>query len=437
MESKYKDESAILKKIGIKELNPMQIEAHKEISSKSEVVLLSNTGTGKTLAFLLPLIKLLDTDLNEIQLLIIVPSRELAIQIQQVIRDMGSGFKTNVVYGGRSGSKDRIEIKHPPTILVGTAGRVADHIRQGVVETKYIRYLVLDEFDKSLEIGFEEEMKDIIYSLNSLIKKVLTSATQKIKIPSFLGMKNPKRLNFLSKDALDIEFKLIECASENKLESLLKLLLHIGNKNGIIFCNLKSSIQDISNYLHENNIAHANFHGDLEQRDRERSLIKFRNGTHRLMLASDLAARGLDIPELDFIIHYQLPMRTDEFVHRNGRTGRMNSKGVAYILKWREEDLPEFIRDTSDVELSPSVEKLTQNWVTLYISGGRRDKISKGDIAGLFFKQGKLNKDELGIIEIQQDCAFVAVPPSKSNEVIGLLNNSKLKKKKVRISLLA
>jgi len=436
MAEQNKNQEAILAKLGITALNAMQEEAHKAISTHAEVVLLSPTGTGKTLAFLLPIIAALNSELDEVQVLILIPSRELAIQIEQVVREMGSGYKTMAVYGGRSGSKDKLELKHPPAILIGTPGRVADHIRRKNVATRYIKTLVLDEYDKSLEIGFSNEMKEIIESLPNLETKVLTSATQKVKIPAFVGITNAKHLNFLQSTELQLALKLVVSPTEDKLTTLVSLLQHIGPKNGIVFCNLKDSIEMISNHLHKNHIHHVCFYGGLEQIDRERALIKFRNGTHRLLLATDLAARGIDVPELDFIIHYQLPPRPDEFVHRNGRTARMNTEGTAYVLKWEKEALPVFIKGAEEIALAPSKQGLGKDWETLYISGGRKDKISKGDIAGLFFKQGNLNKDELGMIELKQDCAFVSVPRSKTSELIKLLNNSRLKTKKVRISLL-
>lgn len=437
MEIKNKDEKAILNKLGIAVLNPMQVAANEAIRSNSEVVLLSPTGTGKTLAFLLPIIAELDSKLNEVQVLILVPSRELAIQIEQVTREMGTGYKINAVYGGRAGSKDKIELKHPPAILIGTPGRVADHIRRRNISTGQIKTLVLDEFDKSLEVGFSAEMKEIIRAIPSVKKKVLTSATQKVKIPSFVGISNTKRLNFLKEVGLQLQIKTVVASSEDKLKTLLELINHIGNGSGIVFCNLKDSIQKVSDYLYENRIGHACFYGGLEQIDRERALIKFRNGTHRLLIATDLAARGIDVPEMDFIIHYELPERDAEFVHRNGRTARMNSQGTAYVMKWKNEDLPHFIKDSELLSLKRNKNSEAREWETLFISGGRKDKISKGDIAGLFFKQGKLNKDELGIIELKLDCAFVSVPKSRSEQLIQQLNNSRLKTKKVRISRLA
>jgi superfamily II DNA/RNA helicase len=431
-----KNEQAILQKLGIQELNPMQLEAHKAIQSYAEVVLLSPTGTGKTLAFLLPVIAGLNPDINEIQSLILVPSRELAIQIEQVLREMGTGYKVTSVYGGRSGSKDKIELKHPPTILVGTPGRVADHIRRENISTEHIETLVLDEFDKSLEVGFSEEMEEIVSALPSIKKKVLTSATQKIKIPPFVGITNAKRITYKRESEQQLEIKTVISPSEDKLNTLVDLIHHIGPKSGIIFCNLKDSIQRVSDHLTKHKISHGGFYGGLEQKDREQALIKFRNKSHRILLATDLAARGIDVPEMDFIIHYELPPRDTEFVHRNGRTARMNSEGTAYVLAWKNEELPYFIPTGNPLKPKPTKPSSTQEWETLYVSGGRKDKISKGDIAGLFFKQGNLNKDELGMIELKQDCAYVSVPKSKSIHLAKMLNNSRLKKRKVRISRL-
>lgn len=436
MTDRNKDQQSILDKLGIQELNQMQQDAHKAIRTHSEIVLLSPTGTGKTLAFLLPIIADLDPDYQEVQVLILVPSRELAIQIEQVTREMGSGFKTNAVYGGRVGTKDKIELTHPSAILIGTPGRIADHMRRQTVSTKRIKTLVLDEFDKSLEVGFEKEMMEIVEALPAIEKKILTSATQNIEIPEFVGIKNAERLDYLHEVPKLLTIKTIVSPSKDKLNTLVKLLAYVGDASGIIFCNFKETIQYVSDFLSENHIPHTCFYGGLEQIDRERALIKFRNGTHRLLVATDLAARGIDVPEMDFIIHYQLPPKEREFIHRNGRTARMHSNGTAYVLKWENENLPDFIKGAEEQEIKAIHAPGKSKWATLFVSGGKKDKISKGDIAGLFFKLGNLDKDELGAIELKQDCAFVAVPATKSAELIKQLNNSKLKKKKVRVSLL-
>ncbi|WOC40151.1 DEAD/DEAH box helicase [Polaribacter sp. HL-MS24] len=436
MANTIKDQQDILAKLNILALNPMQEEAISLIESNTNTILLSPTGTGKTLAFLLPIIQTLDPDSEEVQVLILVPSRELAIQIEQVVRNMGSGFKVNAVYGGRPMSKDKIELKHVPTILIGTPGRISDHFANERFSKDHIKTLILDEFDKSLEVGFEYEMRGIINQLTSLNKRVLTSATQGVEIPDFVRLDQPKIINYLKKKVdSKLEVKTVVASSKNKTQTLVDLILHLGNQPGIVFCNLKDSISKVSQVLDKNKIAHSTFSGGMEQRERERSLIKFRNGTSQILIATDLAARGIDIPELKYIIHFELPKAAEEFTHRNGRTARVDAKGTAYVLKWEKETLPEFIKKSKIEDISKKAPRKPQFWETLFISGGRKDKISKGDIAGLFFKQGNITKDQLGDIELKQDCAFVAVPLSIADELVEKLNNSRLKKKKVRVTL--
>ncbi len=432
---------SILNKFEIESLNPMQEEMFKTVQSKSDVVLLSPTGTGKTLAFLLPLIERLDKDCAEIQILILVPARELAQQIEQVARNMGSGFKVNALYGGRAGALDRIDIKHRPAILIGTPGRIADRIRRDEISLKHIKTLVLDEFDKSLEVGFENEMIEIVDVLPNVKQRILTSATSDAKIPAFVGLKKPVFINYLKEEVSQLVIKTLLSEEKDKLNALQKALSFVGPQPGIVFFNFKDALQRVSDFLNENNISHECFHGGMEQTDRERSLVKFRNGTIQLLLATDLAARGLDIPEIKFILHYNLPLHKKEFTHRNGRTARMNRDGIAYILQWKEEELPGFIQEIApesmNVEDLPKSElPLPVQWKTLYISGGRQDKISKGDVAGLFMKQGQIHKDQLGVIELKQNCTYVAVDSEVAETVIAKTNNTKLKKKKIRVSVI-
>ena len=437
MANSIKQQHDILTKLNIHVLNPMQEEAIDVIENTTNTILLSPTGTGKTLAFLLPIIKILDPDCDDVQALIIVPSRELAIQIEQVVRSMGSGFKVNAVYGGRPMSKDKIEIKHVPAILIGTPGRIADHFSNDRFSKKSIKSLILDEFDKSLEDGFELEMKEIISQLPHINKRVLTSATQSVEVPSFVRLDKPTTVNYLhEKGVLKLEIKTVLSTSKSKLPSLLELIGYLGNQNGIIFCNLRDSIAIVSRFLDKNKINHSCFSGGMEQKDRERALIKFRNGTNQILIATDLASRGIDIPELKFIIHYELPRAQEEFIHRNGRAARVDSKGTAYVLKGESDNLPAYVKGSKGINISKQAVRKPQFWETLFISGGRKDKISKGDIAGLFFKQGNITKDQLGTIELKQDCAFVAVPKAIANDLVETLNNTRLKKKKVRVTVL-
>ncbi len=433
MISDQKNQQQILEKLGIETLNEMQEAAQLAIHASKEVVLLSPTGTGKTLAFLLPVIAELDPSIQEVQLLIVVPSRELATQIEQVARTMGTGYKIHAAYGGQSFNTDRQAIKHRPAILIGTPGRLADHLRRETFSTEYTKTLVLDEFDKSLEVGFEGEMTEIINYLPQLSKKVLTSATQGIAIPSFVGVVNPVVVDYLHEGSSKLEIKAIVSPEKDKLATLEKALRHLGNQPGIIFCNFKDTIARISEYLSDCGIAHGSFYGGMEQRDRELALLKFRNGSHQLLLATDLAARGIDIPDIKFIIHYHLPIREEEFTHRNGRTARMHSDGVAYVLHWRNERLPDFMPTMEEEYLLDQDTPIASIWETLQITAGRKDKISKGDIAGLFFKQGGISKEHLGVIELKQDTAFIAVHKTEVHYLLKKLDNARVKKTKIRI----
>jgi superfamily II DNA/RNA helicase len=436
MVQKIKSQAEMLGKLGIKGLNPMQKEALQVLKTSEDTILLSPTGSGKTLAFLLPIIASLDPECKEIQVLIIVPSRELALQIEQVVRELGSGFKANAIYGGRAGAKDKIDLQHPPAILIGTPGRIADHIKRESFAVKSIQTLVLDEFDKSLEIGFEGEMKAIIWELPQLRKKILTSATELKKIPAFLGLRDPFYLNYLDEKSNKLSVKIIKSPDKDKLETLGQLVQKLEGQPGIVFCNFKDSIERVSEHLSSLSIPHGCFFGGLEQKDRERALIKFRNGSYHLLLATDLAARGLDIPEIKFIVHYHLPIKEEEFTHRNGRAARMHKSGVAYVLEGAGEKLPNFINEEySSIQEIGDTKTDSIDFQTLFISGGRKDKISKGDIAGLFMKEGKLQKEDIGVIELKLDCAFVAVSTDKAKSIVKSLDNSRLKKKKVRIRI--
>ena len=436
MANNIKAQQEILEKLSIYELNPMQDAAIEAIDKNDKIILLSPTGTGKTLAFLLPLLERLDPELDAVQALIIVPSRELAIQIETVIRDMGSGYKANAIYGGRSIAKDKTELKHTPTILIGTPGRLADHFEQARFTTKHIRTLVIDEFDISIEVGAGGEMKFIMGYLANVNKRILTSATPGASIPAYLKMDGAKTLNYLSEKASPkLTVKTVLSPSVNKHNTLVDLLHHLGSAPGIVFCNKKERLEDLSRFLDKRKVAHTCFHGGMEQRDRERALIKLRNGSVSVLVASDLAARGIDIPEMGYIIHYEIPEAVQEYTHRNGRTARVNAKGTAYLIKGDKEVFPDFIGPSKIQTLSKAGDIKPPYWTTLFISGGRKDKISKGDIAGLFFKQGQLNKDQLGVIELKQDCAFVAVPLTIAPALVDQLNNVRLKKKKVRVFL--
>lgn len=429
----------ILERLQIKALNEMQQTMTTTAQSSNNIVLLSPTGSGKTLAFLLAVLKHLTIEETpKVQALILAPSRELALQITQVFRAMQTGFKVNCCYGGHSIKTELQNLQTPPTLLVGTPGRVADHLRRESFTTEKIQYLVLDEFDKSLELGFAKEMSFIIEQLPSLKGRYLTSATSAVEIPDFVNLTNVTQLDFLDQKRTDaLSTKALITQSESRVNDFLKLVNHIGHEATLIFCNQRVTVEKVSHFLFKAGIIHDIFHGGLEQKEREVALIKFKNGSHNILVTTDLAARGLDIPTIQNIIHYQLPHTEAEFIHRNGRTARMKATGTAYLIL--EEDKPwrTYIDETIEyIELPENIPPLSKPiWKTLYISAGKKDKVNKFDIVGTLFKKGQLQKEDLGLVVVKEYASYVAVKDNKVKQVIQSVSKQRIKKKKVLIEL--
>ena len=426
-----------LENLKITALNEMQ-HAALNAAEKSDLILLSPTGSGKTLGFLLPVLKLLDADVSLVQVLIMVPSRELALQIEQVFKAIGSGFKVNCCYGGHSTKIEKNNLSQPPAVLIGTPGRIAYHLRQGNFSTEAICTLVLDEFDKSLEFGFQTDMAIIIRQLSHLKKRILTSATKMKEIPDFTGVTDPVELDFLhhKTNTPDIQLKAVIAKAADKLDALFALICTIGNKATLVFCNHREAVDRISDLLWDAGLIHDIFHGGMEQDDRERALLKFRNGSHRLLITTDLASRGLDIPEIEYVIHYQLPHNEEAFVHRNGRTARMHAKGTAYLIVTEDEKL-DYLRIQPEFEELPAKFKLPEitPWATLYVAAGKKDKVNKVDIVGLLLKKGELPKEDLGLIEVLDNTSYAAVKRDKIERVVQLIKGEKIKNKKVKIEI--
>src|SRR5215207_8231881 len=311
--------NTILSKLKIKSLNEMQLASIEAIDKNNNVLLLSATGSGKTLAYLLPLIKLLNPVNTNTQAIIIVPSRELALQIESVFKSMGTDLKVTCCYGGHLRETEENNLKQAPALLIGTPGRLADHIRRGNITTGTITTLVLDEFDKSLELGFREEMSFIIESLPVIKRRVLTSATQAVEIPPFVGLTNPVKLNFLSPEnetPASLSIQVVTADEKDKLNSLFKLICYLGNRSMIVFCNHRDAVERTSEMLSQKGIVNEFYHGALEQQQRDSALCKFRNGSTNVLVTTDLASRGLDIPNIRYIIHYHLPLTEESFIHR-------------------------------------------------------------------------------------------------------------------------
>ncbi len=427
-----------LSHLGIPTLNTMQETALPAIQNHPNVTLLAPTGSGKTLAFLLPILKLLKADTPGVQCLILSPTRELGIQIERVWQKMSTGFKVNTCYGGHSMQTETQNLSQPPALLIGTPGRILEHINRKTFALKGIRILVLDEFDKSLSMGFQEQMKDIIKGLQFLEKRILVSATDKLSIPAFTGITQPKVLNFnksAEKSTDGLVIKRVMSPEEDKSETLFRLLCHLGSEPTLIFCNQRDSTEMVRDSLSGMGIASTCFHGGMEQPEREKTLVQFRNGSILYLVASDLAARGLDIPEVKNVVHFETPLKQNDFLHRNGRTARMHSEGTAYLLMHPEEPIPVYLPEPPRLLELPPADTLPEPspWITLYISGGKKDKLSKMDIVGFFSKKGSLQKEDIGKIEVMDFMSFVAVKKDVVGGLLKAIQSEKMKGKKYKI----
>lgn len=432
------DTQKLLANLNIKKLNPLQEEVTAKAKTGKDLVVLAPTGSGKTLAFLLPLLSNLNNAQKGVQSLILVPSRELGLQIEQVFKQMSTGFKVTCCYGGHSVKVERNTLTEAPAVLIGTPGRIAYHLRHQNFDESTITTLVLDEFDKSLEFGFTADMSFIIGKMSGLKQRILTSATAMPELPDFTGIKNHATVNYLGQQEVvpDLKLKRINTLAEEKLEVLFKLICKIGSHSMLIFCNHRETVDRISDLLIDQDLVHDIFHGGMEQDDRERALLKFRNGSVKILITTDLAARGLDIPEVEYIIHYQLPYTKEAFVHRNGRTARMNAKGTAYLIFAEGEEFP-YLDSNLEVEKLDGKYKVPvdSDWQTIYLAAGKKDKVNKIDIVGFLLKVGGLAKEDLGLIEVKDLSAYAAVKRKFAPQLINNLSGQKIKGKKIKVEI--
>jgi superfamily II DNA/RNA helicase len=428
----------ILQNFKIEKLNEMQLASMEANQKQQDVILLSSTGSGKTLAFLLPVLQRLDKTNNKTQALVVVPSRELALQIEQVFKNMGTGFKVTPCYGGHKREIEENNLVQPPALIIGTPGRIGDHIRRGNIQTDGIETLVLDEFDKSLELGFQEEMAFIIKSLKNVKKRILTSATEPTEIPDFITLADPIRLHFLTDEKeTALEIKVLQSDDKDKSDSLFRLICYLGNRSTIIFCNHREAVERTSALLADKGIVNVFYHGALEQQERESALAKFRNGTSNILVTTDLASRGLDIPNIRYIVHYHLPATEEVFTHRNGRTARMDASGTAILIIGPDEKTPDYVAaDATEIEL-PETNELPEKpkWSTLFIAAGKKDKVNKIDIVGFLTNKGQLKKEDIGLIEVKDFFSFVAVRKLKMSQTLQNIKNEKIKNKKVKMDV--
>lgn len=420
----------ILTNIGIQQLNDLQQEAVAKFPSGQDMMILSPTGSGKTLAFLLPLADKIDVASNAVQAVIVTPARELALQIDGVIKQMKCGIRSMSCYGGRPAMDEhRIMESMLPHVIIATPGRLVDHLQKENFDSSHVDTIIIDEYDKCLEFGFEKEMAAALGLLPSVKQKVLCSATRSIRLNL------PVTLDYLEQEGeveKRISLHVVHSPVKDKLDTLLCLLRCFGQKQTIVFLNYREAVERTAAFLKKAGVQCEMFHGAIEQDRRERSIYKFSNGTSNVLVSTDLAARGLDFPDIDNIVHYHLPLNEEAYIHRNGRTARWEAEGSSFFLLNDEEfvpdyvidkngDIPEFYIPKNLPPVQPSI------WATLYIGKGKKDKISKVDVLGTLCKIGGLDVKEVGRIDVREHQSFAAVHRAKLPKLLERLKGQKIK----------
>lgn len=433
--------SLINERLGISDLNDLQKSVLKNLKISSSAIIYSPTGSGKTLAFSVTLLKALKNfDTEKLQAVIIAPSRELVIQISDVIRPIAPDYKVTSLYGGHNVADEKNSLQNVPSIIVGTPGRLLDHANRGNIDLTNVRQLILDEFDKCLELGFEEEMRKLLKKMPNLSRKILTSATILNEILEFVNLSDYVTLDFLESAENPSERTTVwqvKSEEKDKLAALRTLLYSIPQGKTIIFANYRDAVSRIYQNLKDNQISAGIYHGALEQMDREKAIAMFNNESYPILVSTDLGSRGLDIKEVKNIIHYHLPVSQESYTHRNGRTARVDKTGDVYILTHQDEQLPDFVTIDETFNLPENCEQkaIVNKNSTLYFKAGKKEKISKADIVGFIANNSQIAPNEIGVINVYDHYALVAVPKQKAKTAVSQLLKAKIKGKKIRIEI--
>ena len=424
-----------IKNAGHSSLLDIQIDTIRATKNNSYIVLLSKTGSGKTFAFLLSILSQLDPESKNVQAVIIAPTRELSIQIEREFKSLKSNFKSTLCYGGHPMKTERNSLENHPSIVIGTPGRLCDHIEKGNLDLSFCKISAVDEYDKCLEFGFQDDMDYILNESDYLEKKLFVSAT---KMEDFFYRnenEKPFIINRITEDdTIDKTEYLVEY-KRNIHGKLIQLLTSFGQEKAIVFCNYREVVEDIVSRLEDENMVCIPYHGGLDQDLRERALIKYRNNSSNILVCTDLGSRGLDIPEIKHVVHFQYPSSEEAFIHRNGRTARMTASGSIYLFKGESTQLPEYLNLPQERYQMSEKEYEEPEWITLYFGGGKKEKINKIDIVGFLSKKGNLKKGDVGIIEVIDHYSYAAVKRKRVNQLLGKIKDERIKGKKIKIAI--
>ena len=451
----------VVGELGYEKLTPIQAESIPVLLSGRDLIGQSRSGSGKTAAFALPILEKIDLENLTIQALVLCPSRELCAQVTREVRKLGrrhAGLQVLAVSGGESIVRQRKALERGVHVVVGTPGRVLDHLRRGTIGFDALQTVVLDEADRMLDMGFHADMEKILQALPKSRQTVMFSATFPPTIEVMSRTYQHRAVRVTASDpeeaTPDIRQLVLTTEPARKTQDVRWLLENHPHESALVFCNLKVTVRELASALSVDGLSADCLHGDLEQFERDRVMAKFRNQSVRVLVASDVAARGIDIAELDLVINCDLPQQAEVYVHRVGRTGRAGRQGLAISLATQRENpkleaiekftgrkLEPLVREPNDeVEVGEPGKKTSRDsrMETIQIWGGRKDKIRPGDIVGaLTGEAGGLRAEDIGAIEIHDRLSYVAVAKTVSQDAVKSLNEGRIKGKRFRATVLS
>lgn len=440
----------VLQELGFAEMTPIQQESLPLLLAGKDIIGQAKTGSGKTAAFALPILNKIKIEESYLQALILCPTRELATQVVGEIRKLGRrlpGLQVLSLTGGQSGREQVQSLENGVQIAVGTPGRVADFVTRNRVDLSAVKTVVLDEADKMLDMGFADEIKTVMSDLPGSRQTVFFSATfpESIEHLSRKYQRHVTPVIIEEEESNAIEQLVYDCEDDDKANTLLRVLQQHPSDSTIVFCNTRIAVDTLADLLTQQGVPAGALHGDMEQRERDRVMALFRNKSHRILVATDVAARGLDIDHLELVINFDLPLSPEIYVHRIGRTGRAGKTGVAVTLAHPKDTLKltAFSEATGGKFQRPSLGFKNQYGLnknlreapmrTLSISGGRKDKLRPGDILGALTGDAGIAGTEVGKIEIQDKISYVAVSNKMADTALQKLRDGRIKGQKFQV----
>ena len=434
--------------IGYHEMTLVQAEALPHLLNGTDVLARAKTGSGKTAAYGLGLLNKLDPARFQTQALVLCPTRELADQVAKEIRRLARGIpnlKILALCGGSPLRAQLASLQHSPHIVVGTPGRILKHLGKQSVVLSALTTLVIDEADRMLDMGFADELDAILAFVPSERQTLLFSATYPASIAavSHRVQRNPVVIDVTDEEQpAEIEQVWCSVTRENRNRELIRALRAWGGALNLVFCNTRADCAKVSDYLVAHDIAAIALHGDLEQDARTEVLVRFANRSTTVLVATDVAARGLDVKDLDAVFNYELPQQAEVYVHRIGRTARAGKRGVAVSLvdpheEWRWQEIGELqpnaaLKKMAIPDVHESTDALRPTMTTLQINGGRSNKLRPGDLLGTLTAEGGVSGDSVGSIDLFDRYSYVAVRRAAAAKALRQLANHPIKGKRYR-----